>query len=96
MITNEPTLDDVDFCLRLRESGYRNCFTPFARVRQHESASCRMDGRAAESAHFKKEQKNFFERWQALIDNDPGYNPGAELRQLNFCVSDPPRQTLSH
>ena len=31
--------NDIDFCLRLREAGYRNIFTPFAELYHHESAS---------------------------------------------------------
>ena len=31
--------NDVDFCLRLREAGYRNIWTPFAELYHHESAT---------------------------------------------------------
>ena len=31
--------NDVDFCIRVRERGYRNLWTPFAEVIHHESAS---------------------------------------------------------
>ena len=36
-------LNDVDFCLRLREKGYLNVFTPFAELYHFESASRGID-----------------------------------------------------
>src|SRR3546814_1355043 len=33
------TFNDIDFCLRVREAGYRNAWTPFAAMYHHESAS---------------------------------------------------------
>ena len=31
--------NDVDFCLRVREAGYRNVWTPYAELYHHESAT---------------------------------------------------------
>src|SRR3546814_4480991 len=31
------TFNDIDFCLRVREAGYRNAWTPFATMYHHES-----------------------------------------------------------
>lgn len=36
-------LNDVDFCLRVREKGYLNVFTPFAELYHYESASRGVD-----------------------------------------------------
>jgi len=35
----ELVFSDVDLCLRAVANGYRNVYTPFARLRHHESAS---------------------------------------------------------
>src|SRR5690606_20225784 len=35
----EVAFNDIDFCLRLREAGYHNLWTPFAELYHHESAS---------------------------------------------------------
>ena len=31
--------DDVDFCLKVRDAGYRNVWTPYAELYHHESVS---------------------------------------------------------
>ena len=35
-------LNDVDFCLRVREAGYRNVWTPFAELYHHEFRDTRI------------------------------------------------------
>ncbi len=37
------SLNDVDFCIKLREMGYLNVFTPFAELYHFESASRGLD-----------------------------------------------------
>ena len=44
------TFNDVDFCLRLREAGYRIVWTPYAELIHHESASRGFDNSAAETS----------------------------------------------
>ncbi len=38
----EISLNDVDFCLKLRKAGYLNVFTPFAELYHFESISRRI------------------------------------------------------
>ena len=33
-------LNDIDFCLRLMERGYRNMWTPYSTLIHHEKADC--------------------------------------------------------
>jgi O-antigen biosynthesis protein len=47
--------NDIDFCLRLRELGYRNIFTPFAEFIHHESASRGSDHVPQQFERFKRE-----------------------------------------
>jgi GT2 family glycosyltransferase len=63
------TYNDVDFCLRLRERGYSIIYTPYARVRHHESAS---RGYNRENPN---EERLMIERWAASLDRDPFNNP---------------------
>ena len=35
----QVTFNDIDFCLRVREAGYRNVWTPYAEMIHHESAT---------------------------------------------------------
>jgi glycosyltransferase involved in cell wall biosynthesis len=61
--------NDIDYCLRLRQAGYRIVYTPWAQLYHHESASFGI--RRQDYAALAEMRR----RWGALIDNDPFYNP---------------------
>jgi GT2 family glycosyltransferase len=61
--------NDVDYCLRLRQAGYRIVFTPYATLYHHESASF---GPRTQNA---REIDMIRERWGRVIDADPYYHP---------------------
>jgi len=83
--------NDVDFCLRLVESGYRNVFTPFAELYHQESAS---RGNKNLLHDFDKSSLDYFrKRWSHLILNDPSYNPNLTLDFSDFSYAWPPRIT---
>jgi len=72
------TLNDVDYCLRLREQGYRTVYTPFAML-YHKEGSLR--GRieyALENQRFKAKWKKYLEK------GDPMYNPNLSYRTELF------------
>jgi GT2 family glycosyltransferase len=70
--------NDVDFCLRLRERGYRIMYTPQARLYHHESHSrWRQPPPAKEAQYMRK-------RWGALLTHDPFYNPHLTLKREDF------------
>jgi len=63
--------NDVDFCLKLHQAGYRNVYTPFVELIHYESVSRDCTVLPAELATFKA-------RWQPYLDalgGDPYYNP---------------------
>ncbi len=61
--------NDIDYCLRLRQAGYRVVYTPWAQLYHHESASFGI--RRQDHAGLAEMRR----RWGAIIDNDPFYNP---------------------
>ena len=67
--------NDVDLCLRLREAGLRNLYTPYAELTHHESASRGDDLAPEHRARFDRECRTMRDRWGALLDADPFYNP---------------------
>ncbi len=72
--------NDIDFCLRLRSLGYRNLYTPFARLVHHESASRGMwEKDSSRKAMATEEAKLFFRRWPDVVENDPFYNANLTL-----------------
>lgn len=83
--------NDVDFCLRLREAGYRNVWTPYAELFHHESATRGSDFSPAKRQRFDQEQEYMRSRWAKLIADDPAYNPNLTLYAEDFGLAWPPR-----
>ncbi len=85
--------NDVDFCLRLREAGYRNVWTPYAELLHHESATRGEDVAPEKRERFERELAFMQQRWGALIDHDPAYSPNLTLLLEDFSLAWPPRRT---
>jgi GT2 family glycosyltransferase len=65
----EIALNDVDFCLRLMERGYRNVWTPHSRLIHHEKAS-------RQQTNVVDDERLMWRRWEAVLRRgDPYYNP---------------------
>jgi glycosyltransferase involved in cell wall biosynthesis len=87
--------NDVDLCLKLLEAGYRNLYTPFAKLIHHESMSRGQDTSPAKKNRFVKEADHMKRKWKKYITNDPAYNPNLSLyADEQFEIAIPPR--LSH
>jgi GT2 family glycosyltransferase len=71
--------NDIDFCLRLREQGYRNVWTPFAELYHYESISRGDDLSGEKMLRFQKEVAYMRERWSNALDEDPYWNPHLSL-----------------
>ena len=77
--------NDVDFCLRLREKGLWNVFTPFARAYHFESKSRGYDTEGEKKQRFDREAAAFREKWAGVLETgDPFYNPHFTLEYENF------------
>ncbi len=78
--------NDVDFCLRLREKGWRIVWTPYAELYHHESKSRGSDEEdPAKKARFAKEQARLYEvHGRQNILRDPYYNPNLSLDYEDF------------
>ncbi|WP_444914604.1 glycosyltransferase family 2 protein [Microbulbifer sp. TRSA007] len=78
--------NDVDLCLKVREAGYRNLWTPFAELYHHESASRGADDTLAKRRRAKREADYLRSRWGRLLDTDPAYNPNLTLVHEDFSL----------
>jgi len=67
--------NDVDYCLKLRETGQRIVFTPHARLIHAESASRGRDNRTDKRDRFERELNMLRARWGEFLIEDPSYNP---------------------
>ena len=82
---------DVDFCIRLREKGYRNIWTPHALLYHHESASRGYEDTEEKQARFANEVRFMLNRWGDTLRSDPAYNPNLTLEHEDFSLAWPPR-----
>ena len=81
------SLNDVDFCLRLREAGYLNVFTPFAELYHFESISRGLDDQGERAERYNRESEHFRKKWEkALAAGDPYYNPNFSLDRSDFAL----------
>ena len=85
------SFNDVDFCLRLQEKGYKNLLTPYAELYHNESASRGYEETPENRARFAKECDYMHHRWEKLLENDPAYNPNLALDRPAFMLAFPPR-----
>lgn len=83
--------NDVDFCLRVREAGYRNVWTPYAELFHHESATRGDDMSPEKKARFQSEVRYMLQRWDGQLDDDPAYSPNLTLQYEDYSYAWPPR-----
>lgn len=80
--------NDVDLCLKLKNAGYRNVWTPFSTLIHHGSKSLLKKKSEEEQKHAlerkKQEAAVMLGRWGDLICNDPYYNKNLSLRHLDY------------
>ena len=86
--------NDVDLCLRIRDAGYRNLWTPFAELYHHESATRGHEDTPEKQARFAHEVGYMVSTYGDALLNDPAYNPNLALRIKDFALSYPPRVSL--
>ena len=87
----QVAFNDVDFCLRLREAGYRNVWTPYAELYHHESATRGLEDTPKKQLRFQNEVHYMTERWGNLLLNDPAYSPNLTLEHEDLSLAWPPR-----
>ena len=85
------TCNDIDFCLKLTTAGYWNIWTPFAELYHHECATRGFDDSSGKQARIGREKAYMYERWAAMLDNDPAYNPNLALDSESYALAFPPR-----
>ena len=83
--------NDVDLCFKLLKAGYRNLWTPYAELYHRESASRGTDERGGDRRRFLREEAVMRQRWGALIERDPYYNPNLSLDSNTPRPAWPPR-----
>ena len=80
--------NDVDLCLKIREAGYLNVWTPYAEAYHYESMSRGYEHSPEKFARFEKESAAMKERWKKELLSDPFYNPNLTVQGEDFRLAE--------
>lgn len=96
---NEEDLDfalyDVDFCLKVREAGYRNLWTPYAELYLHKPNRPEAISTPEKRSRFLQEINYMKKKWGENLLRDPCYSPNLTLDYEDFSLAWPPRVELT-
>jgi GT2 family glycosyltransferase len=70
--------NDIDYCMKVRQLGYRVVFTPHAKLVHHESVT--------KSGVFEEELDAFRAKWGEVVD--PYYNPNLSAETFDYRIGD--------
>jgi len=84
------TYNDVDLCLRLREKGYQNLYTPYVRLIHYESISVGTpeEAKKRDTKEFRDAKALFLNRWSTYIQHDPNLNPNLNKDNAFYDIPD--------
>lgn len=86
--------NDIDFCLRVGQTGRRVVWAPLATLLHEGSASQKAGienkSQAQKVQRFTQEQQAMYLRWPEVIANDPAYNPNLSLVERGYEIETNP------
>ncbi len=78
--------NDIDFCLKVKEAGYRNLWTPHALLFHHESKSRGYEDTPEKKKRFLSEVASMKLKWSKELQNDPAYSPNLSRKNEGFQI----------
>lgn len=78
--------NDVDFCLRVKDAGYRNLMVPHVTLVHHESASRGLDQDPEKRRRFLSEVTRVKRRWGPRLYEDSCYSPHLSLDHEDYSL----------
>lgn len=82
--------NDVDYCLRVRQAGYKVVWTPHAELYHHESVS-RGKGQSPQRLKVARQEVAYMRRrWRKEMLADPYYNPNFSYMRPDFVLGPEP------
>ncbi|SFA77649.1 Glycosyltransferase, GT2 family [Acetitomaculum ruminis DSM 5522] len=80
-------MNDVDYCLKVREKGYLVVYNPAALLYHYESLSRGLEDTPEKIERFHSECEFFANRWSDILKNgDPYYNRNLSLMRSDFAL----------
>lgn len=71
--------NDIDFCIKVRDAGYRNILVPSAKLFHYESVSRGAEDTPEKQARFNREVGILKSRYGSALNEDPFYSPHLRL-----------------
>lgn len=79
--------NDVDFCLKVREKGYKVIYNPYIELMHYESKTRGYEDTPEKKERFEREANNFKNKWKEVIEKgDPYYNKNLSLTTAGYEV----------
>ena len=80
--------NDIDFCLKIREKGYKIVYNPYCELYHYESKSRGEENTFDKVDRFNGEINYFEKRWHDILANgDPYYNPNLTYKKNDFSLT---------
>lgn len=80
--------NDVDLCLKTREAGYLNVWTPFAELYHAESVSRGSEDDAGKFLRHFSEIQYLRATWASRLEEDPYYSPNFSKRRADWSIAE--------
>ncbi|RBW46952.1 glycosyltransferase family 2 protein [Psychromonas sp. B3M02] len=78
--------NDVDFCLKVQQAGYRNLWSPYIEMVHHESISRGTEDTPEKQARFASEVNYMKKTWGEQLLHDPCYSQWLTLDREDFTL----------
>ena len=81
--------NDIDYCMKVRETGKLVVYNPAAELYHYESKSRGLEDTPEKVERFNSEVARFIERWKKQLEaGDPYYNPNLTLDKADFSLKE--------
>ncbi len=78
--------NDVDFCFKVVDKGYKNIYLPHVVLYHYESKSRGHEDTPEKLARFLNEAQYMYDKWKKIIQNDPCYNPNLTREREDYSI----------
>ena len=79
--------NDIDFCFKILDKGYRNIYLPHVKLYHYESKSRGYEDTPEKQTRFKGESTYMQCKWSALIEHDPCYSPSLTRQRADYSLN---------
>lgn len=79
--------NDIDYCMKVRETGKLVVYNPYAELYHYESKSRGLEDSPEKKERYYREMEYFVKKWPDIMEQgDPYYNPNLTLSKADFSL----------